>query len=129
MVNDIAGSATYDKSRVHTPRLFWRQVPVDLHNVSSWAFEVELVGFPGPYSLNDSSPSVAYRSKNIESFTRLFDSNLEASEAWADMMDESSDPLNPGWELGRLRLAAFAFDTSVATLGAPLGRVPKRRDQ
>ena len=129
LVTDAAGSATYDQSRVHVPRLFWRQVPVDLHNVSSWAFEIELVGFPGPYSPVGVEPSSKYLSKNIESFANLFDSKVDASAAWAKLTDESSDSLTPGWELGRLRLAAFAFDTSVATLGAPLGRVPKRRDQ
>ena len=129
LVNDIAGSAAYDQSRVHTPRLFWRQVPVDLHNVSSWAFEIELVGFPGPTKVEGGTSSSVYVSKNIEALTNLYDSKSEAAVSWGKMMAEPSDVLQPGWELGRLRLAAFAFDTSVATLGAPLGRVPKRRDQ
>ena len=54
-----------------------------LQNVSSWAFEIEIVGDPNPNSDN---------------------------------------------ELGRMHLAAFAFDTSVATQGAPTGRVPRRAD-
>ena len=129
LVNDIAGSAKYDQSKVHNPRLFWRQVPVDLHNVNSWAFEIELIGFPGPFTVIDASVAADYMSKNIESFANLYDSKNEASAAYGSMFADSSDPLHPGWELGRLRLAAFAFDTSIATLGAPLGRVPKRRDK
>jgi hypothetical protein len=41
MVTDIAGSAVIGTSKFHDPRLFWRQVPVGLENVSSWAFEIE----------------------------------------------------------------------------------------
>lgn len=33
------------------------------------------------------------------------------------------------WELGRLKIAAFAFDVSIATKGSPLGRVPYRQDK
>ena len=127
VVNDIAGAAEYDSSRVHSPRLFWRQVPVDLHNVSSWAFEIELIGFPGPYTPNteETAAEPVYISRNLEVFSTLYDSQAEASAAWSDMMD----PQSANWELGRIRLAAFAFDSSVATLGTPLGRVPKRKDQ
>jgi hypothetical protein len=127
VVTDIAGAAEYDSSRVHSPRLFWRQVPVDLHNVSSWAFEIELIGFPGPYTPNteETAAEPAYISRNLEVFSTLYDSQAEASAAWSDMMN----PQSANWELGRIRLAAFAFDSSVATLGTPLGRVPKRKDQ
>ena len=41
VVTDIAGSAVIGTAKLHDPRLFWRQVPVGLENVSSWAFEIE----------------------------------------------------------------------------------------
>ena len=48
VVRDIAGSALItnfedknpDGAKFHRPRLFWRQVPVDLQNVNTWAFEI-----------------------------------------------------------------------------------------
>lgn len=42
VVKDIAGSAINGKSKMHDPRLFWRQVPVGLENVNTWAFEIEV---------------------------------------------------------------------------------------
>lgn len=83
IVSDVAGRAVVGQAKTHNPRLFWRELPVGLQNVTSWAFEIELVGDPHPDS---------------------------------------------GDELGRMHLAAFAFDTSVATQGQPLGRVPRRND-
>lgn len=40
IVDDIAGSAVIGSSKVHDPRLYWRQVPVGLENVNTWAFEI-----------------------------------------------------------------------------------------
>ena len=56
------------------------------------------------------------------SFVSLFSSTGEGRVKAEELYDQKDR------ELGRLRLSAFAFDTSVATLGAPLGRVPKRGD-
>jgi hypothetical protein len=42
VVRDIAGSAVLGQAKVHYPRLYWRQVPVDLRNVNTWAFEIEV---------------------------------------------------------------------------------------
>jgi hypothetical protein len=41
VVTDIAGSAVIGSAKAHNPRLVWRQVPVDLRNVSTWAFEIK----------------------------------------------------------------------------------------
>jgi hypothetical protein len=40
LVTDIAGSAVIGTATTHNPRLFYRQVPVGLQNVNSWAFEI-----------------------------------------------------------------------------------------
>tara|TARA_R100000388_G_scaffold94964_1_gene84491 strand:+ start:1669 stop:3879 length:2211 start_codon:yes stop_codon:yes gene_type:complete len=46
VIRDIAGKAVIkafdepDHAKLHRPRLYWRQVPVDLQNVNTWAFEV-----------------------------------------------------------------------------------------
>ena len=40
VVTDIAGSAVIGKASAHQPRMFWRQVPVGMENVNSWAFEI-----------------------------------------------------------------------------------------
>ena len=118
VVVDVAGNATYGSSKVHSPRLFWRQVPVDLHNVSSWAFEIEIIGWPSP------APFVREIDvqKDKASFVSLFSSTSEGKAKAEELYDRKDR------ELGRLRLSAFAFDTSVATLGTPLGRVSKRGD-
>lgn len=42
VVTDIAGSAVLGTAKAHHPRLYWRQVPVDLRNVNTWAFEIEV---------------------------------------------------------------------------------------
>jgi hypothetical protein len=42
VVTDIAGSAVIGTAKTHDPRLFWRQVPVGLETVGSWAFEIEV---------------------------------------------------------------------------------------
>ena len=40
VVTDVAGKAVIGTAKLHDPRLFWRQVPVGLENVSTWAFEI-----------------------------------------------------------------------------------------
>jgi hypothetical protein len=40
VVTDIAGSAVIGTAAAHQPRMFWRQVPVGMENVNSWAFEI-----------------------------------------------------------------------------------------
>jgi hypothetical protein len=90
-----------------------------------------MIGFPGPYvpDVEELEATPEYVKENYKVFETLFDSSPEAASAWSTLLAETQDPLAPGWELGRMRLAAFAFDSSVATLGTPLGRVPKRKDQ
>ena len=133
VVVDVAGKAELDKSRVHEPRLFWRSVPVDLHNVSSWAFEIELIGWPGPTA---NAGLIASSDKQRE-INKLFarqmtePKKLESESPYWPEYDEAveSGVEFPWVELGRIRLAAFAFDTSIATKGTPLGRVARRKDR
>ena len=80
IVTDIAGAAVIGAASAHEPRLYWREVPVDIRNANSWAFEVVIEG----------------------------------------------EPLR---DLGRIHIAAFAFDISLASGGSPRGRVPRRNDQ
>ena len=40
VVKDIANRAVIGSAKAHDPRLFYRQVPVGLENVTSWAFEI-----------------------------------------------------------------------------------------
>lgn len=40
VVTDLAGKAVIGTSKAHDPRLFYRQIPVGLENVTSWAFEI-----------------------------------------------------------------------------------------
>lgn len=53
VVRDVAGSAFIGsvsdpiRAQLHKPRLYWRQVPVDLRNVNTWAFEIS--GFTHSY--------------------------------------------------------------------------------
>jgi hypothetical protein len=74
IVADVAGSAVIGSSRTRDPRLFWRQVPMQLRDARMWAFEIETTG------------------------------------------DQA------------LHLAAVGFDFSVATMGNPNSRVPRRSD-
>jgi hypothetical protein len=101
VVQDIAGRAIVGKARAHEPRLFWREVPVDIQNANSWAFEIEIDGDLVPRTIP------------------IDESTYNLSNA--------TDKLRG--ELGRIHIAAFAFDISVATLGTPRGRVPKRDDR
>ena len=139
LVNDIAESAIFDKSKFHAPRLHWRQVPVDLQNVNSWAFEIEMIGFPAPFRGADllggidrggSWPS-AHLKKDLTALRELTntfkESNFVSDEVTQfGKINESGSP----WpELGRIRIVAFAFDASIATKGNAKGRVPRRKDR
>jgi len=154
LVKDIAGEAQLDEARVREPRLFWRSVPVDLHNVSSWAFEIEMIGWPAPFlgaddpvslqridfPLDDSRDRRDYLHANDWSAHSLvlgkftsWDSYMTSWPEWFERRERVEEAgLHPGLgypPLGRMRLAAFAFDTSIATKGTPLGRVPRRKDR
>ena len=74
IVSDVAGSAVIGTARTRDPRLFWRQVPMQIRDARLWAFEIETTG------------------EQV------------------------------------LHLAAVAFDFSIATLGNPNSRVPRRAD-
>ena len=132
VVSDTGNDAIIGKSRVHDPRLFWRSVPVDLHNVSSWAFEIEIMGFPARSVSDPVSPSDHSKGKNEASLARLTGAKKLPGESllpleYQESLDSGIE--NPWSELGRLRIAAFAFDTSIATKGTPLGRVARRKDR
>jgi hypothetical protein len=55
IVKDVVGSALNESSQFHTPRLFWRQVPAGLENVSTWCFEIEVEQTP-TYDETDNVP-------------------------------------------------------------------------
>lgn len=74
IVADVAGKAVIGTARTRDPRLFWRQVPMQIRDARLWAFEIETTGAQA------------------------------------------------------LHLAAVAFDVSVATMGNPNSRVPRRAD-
>ena len=40
IVIDIAGGAKIGSAKTRLPRLFWRQIPVNIENANSWAFEI-----------------------------------------------------------------------------------------
>ena len=148
VVVDSASKAIIGKSKVHDSRVFWRQIPVDIQNANSWAFEIELVGSPSP----GPTPGVingvvldlldAANTRVIEKTTDI--NKLSASReahAWRSLYrfddDEAYKVYNKArnskdghdWELGRLKIHAFAFDVSIATQGSPLARVPFREDK
>ena len=75
IVADVAGKAVIGTARSRDPRLFWRQVPVQLNDARLWAFEIE---------------------------------TSTAS--------------------GAIHIAAIGFDVSIATMGNPNSRVPRRSD-
>lgn len=75
IVADVAGKAVIGTARARDPRLFWRQVPVQLNDARLWAFEIE---------------------------------TSTAS--------------------GAIHIAAIGFDVSIATMGNPNSRVPRRSD-
>jgi hypothetical protein len=46
VVKDLVGQAINRDSKFHSPRFFWRQVPVGLENVNTWCFEIEIEQTP-----------------------------------------------------------------------------------
>ena len=62
--------------------------------------------------------------RELGAWTRLLGDETKATELYDAAYDDPSL-----WELGRIHIAAFAFDSSIATKGSPLGRVPKRQDK
>jgi len=157
IVVDVAGNAKLEKSRARHPRVFWRQIPVNIQNANSWAFEIEILGSPAPraspviranpnpelvedavlqrwgddfpYELAESVYSTVESlspTKEFASWKKLFAAGEEkkALKVFRDAVKKPDD-----WELGRLRIHAFAFDVSIATQGTPLGRVPFRQDK
>ena len=121
IILDSAADAVVGESKVHDPRIFWRQVPVDIQNANSWAFEVELVGSPSP---RPPRPGDFYESREKGAWQKLY-RDVELGDEAYELAAESPE----SWELGRLRIAAFAFEMSVATKGSPRGRVPFRQDK
>lgn len=119
VVADVASEAVVGKARTRDPRIFWRQIPVDIQNANSWAFEIEILGSPSP-----TVPDFSVGNSEISAWESLF-SDPEVGKSEFEHRSKS----NESYELGRLKIAAFAFDTSIATQGAPLGRVPFRQDK
>ena len=122
IVSDVAGSAIVGEAKTRDPRLFWRQIPVDIQNANSWAFEIEIVGSPSPTVPDVSTPAKLRREK--QGWANLFSSYAEGEKEYTKRSQDLSI-----WELGRMKIAAFAFDVSVATKGSPMGRVPFRQDK
>ena len=126
IIADVAANAVIGEARTRDPRVFWRQIPVDIQNANSWAFEIELVGSPSPVA----PTTRTVMSKDEIGWHYLFrDSDEARQELEKRIVLSGSDESDFSWELGRLSIAAFAFDTSIATKGAPLGRVPFRQDK
>ena len=126
IIADVAANAVIGEARTRDPRVFWRQIPVDIQNANSWAFEIELVGSPSPVA----PTTRTVMSKDEIGWRYLFrDSDEARQELEKRIVLSGSDESDFSWELGRLSIAAFAFDTSIATKGAPLGRVPFRQDK
>ena len=90
--------------------------------MSSWAFEIELIGWPSGYLPGHKDSQLS--KLDALAFSGMFGSSQDGASEHNRVGRNPTDR-----ELGRLRLAAFAFDSSIATLGAPLGRVPKRKDK
>jgi len=147
IIVDVAGKATVGDARARHPRVFWRQIPVDIQNANSWAFEIELTGSPSPISssgirssskpIDMDNPTLSarelYSDRNLLSVTKEYhewkklygaNSHMDFWSAFDRVRFSDKD-----WELGRLRIHAFAFDVSIATKGTPLGRVPYRQDK
>jgi hypothetical protein len=59
-------------------------------------------------------------------FWRSLPVDIRSADSWAFEIEIEGEPLG---NLGRMHLAAFAFDLSLASGGSPRGRVAKRSDQ
>ena len=146
IIKDVAGAAKLGLSKARHPRVFWRQIPVDIQNANSWAFEIELIGSPAPFAtagIQSNTPKILKdetlhgpsfyenqgllsSSKEFREWNKLYD-HLSTEETKKLFERVKKRPLD--WELGRLKIHAFAFDVSIATQGTPLGRVPFRKDE
>lgn len=124
VVADVASKAIVGRARTRDPRVFWRQIPVDIQNANSWAFEIEVIGSPAPTPPEFRGPTDPTRGSEESAWKSLFRNPAEGS---AEFKLRLKSPAS--WELGRLKIAGFAFDTSIATQGTPLGRVPFRQDK
>tara|TARA_R110002012_G_scaffold18824_5_gene68769 strand:+ start:2851 stop:5043 length:2193 start_codon:yes stop_codon:yes gene_type:complete len=122
VVTDIAGSAVINTAKTHIPRLFWRQVPVDLRNVNTWAFKLEL--FQGA-----TTPSKWTSSFDVTKFIETGASGTFALMPTGETPSTGMLREITPHESARLHLAAFAFDMSIATSGSPRGRIPHRKDK
>lgn len=124
VVADVAKNAVVGKAKTRNSRVFWRQVPVDIQNANSWAFEIEILGSPAPKAPEGHPFMAPYELSEKYVWDSLFS---EPGVGEREYKKRSKNNLL--WELGRLKIAAFAFDTSIATQGTPLGRVPFRQDK
>tara|TARA_R110002051_G_scaffold58141_3_gene107255 strand:- start:7310 stop:7726 length:417 start_codon:yes stop_codon:yes gene_type:complete len=124
VVADVASQAIVGVAKARNPRVFWRQIPVDIQNANSWAFEIEVLGSPAPKSPDFGGPGDPAVDAEASAWESLFSESAQGLSEFKRRVDDPSL-----WELGRLKIAAFAFDTSIATKGTPLGRVPFRKDK
>lgn len=121
VIVDSAADAVLGDSKVHDSRIFWRQIPVDIQNATSWAFEIELVGSPSPKPVSRPSP---YVDREMSAWRKLYRDGELGDEAF-----RAAEKSPETWELGRMRIAAFSFEMSAATKGSVRGRVPFRQDK
>ena len=126
LIDDVASEAVVGEARTRHSRVFWRQVPVDIRNANCWAFEIELIGSPAPRFVEEADEKTELTRDQHEGigWSNLFE---DPQDGLTEFDSRKSDPHM--WELGRLKIAAFAFDVSIATKGSPLGRVPYRQDK
>ena len=138
IIDDVASEAVVGASRARDSRLFWRQIPVDIQNADSWAFEIEIMGTVSPFFGSNSEAAVKVKMQrflasrlNLE-YSELPRQNADFAQSVIPSFRIDSIPVSDSnisnHELGRLKIACFAFDTSIATKGSPRGRVPKRSD-
>jgi hypothetical protein len=118
IISDVASEAVVGVAKTRDSRVFWRQIPVDIQNANSWAFEIELIGSPSP------RPPDMSDTFELARWLYLYNDVDQSTRAFTKAVKNAST-----WELGRLGIVAFAFDTSIATQGTPLGRVPFRQDK
>ena len=126
LIDDVAGDAVVGSSSTRDSRVFWRHIPVDIRNANSWAFEIELIGSPAPKfePIEDEKTRLETEGAESRSWQGLFDNPDLGQNEFDARKSRAAE-----WELGRLKIAAFAFDVSIATKGTPLGRVPFRQDK
>ena len=122
VIKDSAATAVVGESKVHNSRIFWRKVPVDLQNATSWAFEIDIVGSPAP---SPPAPGDWLWKQDAAAWVELTREDKKAgSEKYYEVSQNSES-----YELGRMRIAAFSFEMSLASSGSARGRVPFRQDK